>query len=162
MRLAKSLPTAVCGTTTAVASSKSILFGLVSVMPGGTGQVADEAVCSIQAEDFDTLGTVGRFFMKQDQFATDAYRIFGTFNRNGSAHDAAFARGSIQKFLMRQVKLMDTCIKRLSQHPSGKNELRNSGADTALLMMYGHMLYTAGSYKNAIRMPSFPTLKEKN
>ncbi|KAF7510876.1 hypothetical protein GJ744_005706 [Endocarpon pusillum] len=80
--------------------------------------------CALALNDGETLcNVVARWFMKEHQFVTDAYRLFATLNMLYNApiekggkdiqiKNAPFRQGPCQKFLFRSVKAVDLYLPR--------------------------------------------------
>ena len=100
--------------------------------------------------------------MKEYQFATDGYRLFGALNRSCDTENYWFNCPPTQKFFLRQIKAVDfSLIQRdcsvsvdqeragYSKDESGKAILAR-GMDVALLMLYGQILYAGKSFAFAL------------
>jgi general transcription factor 3C polypeptide 3 (transcription factor C subunit 4) len=106
---------------------------------------------------------VCRFFMKEYQFTTDAYRMFAALARLCQSPISWYSSGPTQKYILRQIKAMDYALvdnewrktfftekgSYSSQDDSGK-VIINDDMDIAMLMLYGHILYSGTSYAYAL------------
>ena len=101
--------------------------------------------------------------MQDYQFVTDAYRLTAAIHRLCTAANTWYNCAPTQKYLLRQLKAMDYPLVGESQKksfPAGragyttKDEsglpLIASDMDTALLMLYGHILYCGRSFTPAL------------
>ena len=106
---------------------------------------------------------MARFFMKDYQFTTDAYRMFAAITRAVHSPVSWYSAGPSQKYILRQIKAMDYVFAdEESRHKyfsergaySAVDEkghvIINTDLDIALLMLYGHILYTGKSYIQAL------------
>ncbi len=91
---------------------------------------------------------------------TDAYRLHAALNRLCHTSIVWFYSGPLQKFVLRQVKAMDYRFvddETRAREFEGKasytsrdehgQPIVNDAMDTALLVLYAHMLYCATSYQ---------------
>ncbi|KUJ12679.1 RNA polymerase III transcription factor-like protein TFIIIC subunit Tfc4 [Mollisia scopiformis] len=119
--------------------------------------------CALIASDEETCVSVVRFFMKDYQFTTDSYRMFAAVSRACHSPVSWYNSGPTQKFILRQIKLMDYSLvseDKRRRHYADKGSysaqdskghiIINSDMDVALLMLYGHILFTGGSYPYAL------------
>jgi len=101
--------------------------------------------------------------MKEYQFKTDTYRMFGALTRLCQSPISWYNSGPTQKYILRQIKAMDYSLvsdearrKYFSEKGSysavdeSGRPLINKDMDVALLMTYGHILYTGTSYTYAL------------
>jgi general transcription factor 3C polypeptide 3 (transcription factor C subunit 4) len=114
--------------------------------------------CAIWVHDSESCSTISRWFMTTFQFQTEAYNLFVgalTMSRNGME---VFHNNANQKFLLRQIKIMDESIdgkKRVNAasltniDDQGK-EFKPDQLDMSLLMLYGHILASGKSYISAL------------
>lgn len=120
-------------------------------------------VCALIASDEETCVSVVRFFMKDYQFTTDSYRMFAAVSRACHSPVSWYNSGPTQKFILRQIKLMDFSLvseNKRQKHYADKGSysaqdqkghlIVNTEMDIALLMLYGHILFTGGSYTYAL------------
>ncbi|KAI9821550.1 MAG: transcription factor TFIIIC subunit tfc4 [Phylliscum demangeonii] len=121
------------------------------------------AACAVLVKDDKTVCNVSRWFMRDYQFTTDAYRLHAALNRICRGSNTWYNSGPAQKFMLRQVKAMDYPLvseekqalhfaeraaftgKVPHLHPATTEDM-----DVALLVLYGHMLYTGTSYPYAL------------
>ncbi|MCJ1306435.1 transcription factor TFIIIC subunit tfc4 [Agyrium rufum] len=98
------------------------------------------AVCALVLSDAETLCNEARFFMKDYQFTTDAYRFYYALNRLCDAPVSGFNSGPSQKFLLRQIKAMDYSLTQQSNdddqedidEDGGQPQLRRKASTSAL------------------------------
>lgn len=101
--------------------------------------------------------------MKEYQFSTDSYRLFSALNRLCNAPTSWYNSGPSQKFILRQIKAMDFSLlgdeasssifqekAAYSTKDENGNPVPAQEMDVALLMLYGHILYTGTSYSFAL------------
>lgn len=114
--------------------------------------------CAILVHDSESCSTICRWFMTSHQFQTEVYKLFVgalTMSTNGME---VFHNNATQKFLLRQIKIMDEVIsgtKRknaasLTNIDAEGKEYRPERMDTSLLMLYGHILASGKSYVSAL------------
>lgn len=119
--------------------------------------------CALLSNDEETCVAASRYFMKEYQFRTDTYRMFGALNRLCQSPISWYNSGPTQKYILRQIKAMDYSLvsdearrKYFSEKGSysavdeNGQPLINTDMDVALLMTYGHILYTGTSYTYAL------------
>ena len=120
-------------------------------------------VCALLANDEETCVSVARFFMKDYQFATDSYRMFAAVTKVCHSPISWYSSGPTQKYVLRQIKAMDYSLVNDSQRKryfsergsySARDEnghpIINNDLDIALLMLYGHILFSGTSYLYAL------------
>lgn len=119
--------------------------------------------CAVLANDEETCVAACRYFMKDYQFTTDTYRMFAALNRLCQSPISWYSSGPTQKYILRQIKAMDYGLVNedarrkyfsekgsySAQDESGRL-IVNKEMDVALLMVYGHILYTGTSYTYAL------------
>ena len=118
---------------------------------------------------------MARYFTSKHQFDTDAFRMFAALSRLCPSPASWYASGPVQKFLLRQIRIMDTTLV-----PRPANDSRGSGAgtrgespaasgsedggplptelatypgkelDSTLLTIYGHVLFISNSFTYAL------------
>ncbi|KAI9668670.1 MAG: transcription factor TFIIIC subunit tfc4 [Trizodia sp. TS-e1964] len=119
--------------------------------------------CAIWANDEEACCTITRWFMKEYQFTTDTYRLYSALNRLCKTPVLWYNSPPSQKFILRQIKAMDFALvseterkKRFEEKASytakdkDGNPVVNTEMDVALLMLYGHILYSGTSYAFAL------------
>lgn len=119
--------------------------------------------CALMANDEKTLCSVARWFIKDYQFVSDAYRLFSALNRLCNTGNSWFRNSRTQKYILRQIKAMDYSIvpnarkESLFSERAGYSTKDEDGnwitakdLDLALLMLYGHILYVGKSYSFSI------------
>ncbi|TAQ84390.1 hypothetical protein B7494_g7286 [Chlorociboria aeruginascens] len=120
-------------------------------------------VCALFANDEGTCVTVARFFMKDYQFTTDSYRLYATITRACQSPVSWYSAPPTQKYILRQIKAMDYSLTdkgyrdqyfsekgSYSAQDENGHLIINDDMDIALLMLYGHILYTSSSYSYAL------------
>lgn len=101
------------------------------------------ALCAVYAGDEEQCVHIARFFMRDYMPGTDSYRLFAAMVRLCQAPPSWYTSGPGQKFILRQIKLMDKA--------AYADEKVNPGQlDVCLLTIYGHILYTSQSYPYAL------------
>ena len=119
--------------------------------------------CAILAKDLETLCSISRWFMKEYQFMSDAYRLFGALNRVCAYENSWYNSGPSQKHVLRQLKAMDSSLRDGPKHGRGSeniapcttrgsdgNAVQAAELNVALLTLYGHILYAGRSYMEAL------------
>ncbi|KAJ9283436.1 hypothetical protein DTO027B5_6152 [Paecilomyces variotii] len=129
--------------------------------------------CALRLRDEETLVNEARWFIKEYQFVTDTYRLFSMLGRVCSdPHKSLFHSSPSMKFMLRQVKALDyslphdptasvsTPLRRTRQSVFGdraaisRDELGETvlpeEMDVALLVLYGHILYSGNSFYPAL------------
>ncbi|KAF9889891.1 transcription factor TFIIIC subunit tfc4 [Aspergillus nanangensis] len=125
--------------------------------------------CALRAQDEDTLANEARWFIKEYQFVTDTYRLFAMLSRVcGDPHRSLFHSSPNMKFMLRQIKAMDYHLPNDPQpgktvRPSIYKERASLSTrdemgeyivaedmDIALLVLYGHILYSGNSFYPAL------------
>ncbi|EFR04389.1 hypothetical protein MGYG_07396 [Nannizzia gypsea CBS 118893] len=126
--------------------------------------------CALRLKDEDRLSDIARWFMKEYQFVTDAYRLFVTLSRVcGNPQRSLFHSAPSMKFMLRQVKAVDYSLppdplSPFKRSPESVFQERASlttkdaegefipaeEMDVALLVLYGHILYAGNSFTNAL------------
>ncbi|KIN06080.1 hypothetical protein OIDMADRAFT_24417 [Oidiodendron maius Zn] len=120
-------------------------------------------MCALFCNDEETCVTTARFFMKDYQFTTDSYRMFAAVTRMCQSPISWYSSGPTQKYILRQIKAMDYALvddSRRKKYFAEKGSysavdengraIINNDMDIALLMLYGHILYTGTSYSYAL------------
>lgn len=130
----------------------------------------DNLACALRVHDDETLAVVARWFTKEYQFVTDTYRLFSMLSRLcGNQLKPHFHSSQHMKFMLRQVKAIDFTLPESPDKPpsldsalklkeraslttkdeNGELILADS-LDVALLVLYGHILYSGGSFYPAL------------
>jgi general transcription factor 3C polypeptide 3 (transcription factor C subunit 4) len=136
-----------------------------------THQLTITEACAVLANDEETCVSACRYFMKDYQFTTDTYRMFAALTRLCQSPISWYSSGPTQKYMLRQIKAMDYGLvdddarrkyfsekgSYSAQDESGRL-IVNKDMDVALLMVYGHILYTGTSYAYALSMFSTATI----
>lgn len=131
--------------------------------------------CALMANDEKTLCSVARWFIKDYQFVSDAYRLFSALNRLCNTGNSWFRNSRTQKYILRQIKAMDYSIvpnvrkESLFSERAGYSTKDQDGnwitakaLDLALLMLYGHILYVGKSYSFSISTSHIKSLSREN
>lgn len=102
---------------------------------------------------------MARYFTSKHQFDTDAFRMFAALSRLCASPASWYASGPVQKFLLRQIRIMDTT---LMPKQSGREESPGEDGiaeqttypgkelDSTLLTLYGHVLFISNSFTYAL------------
>ncbi|KAF2399821.1 hypothetical protein EJ06DRAFT_477529 [Trichodelitschia bisporula] len=116
--------------------------------------------CAIILEDDQKATEQARWYVRQHSFASEAWQLFSTINRFCRSKTGFFNSGPEQKFVMRQVKGMDYLLlddKNRNTWLFTDGERVKWGEvdgppkhDPALLALYGHMMFVAGTYTTAL------------
>ena len=136
--------------------------------------------CALRVQDEEALAGEARWFIKEYQFVTDTYRLFAVLSRLcGDPHRSFFHSSPNMKFMLRQIKAVDYSLPEeyFEAHDAGRhgresvnnNNLRNKERvsltsrdevtgetitagemDVALLVLYGHILYSGSSFYSAL------------
>ncbi|KAK2853309.1 hypothetical protein FQN49_005200 [Arthroderma sp. PD_2] len=126
--------------------------------------------CALRLKDEEGLSNIARWFMKEYQFVTDAYRLFVILGRVcGNPQRSLFHSSPSMKFMLRQVKAIDYSLPPSLSSPfkrpresifQERASLTTKDAegelvpaeemDVALLVLYGHILYAGNSFTNAL------------
>lgn len=125
--------------------------------------------CALRAHDEETLLDQARWFIKEYQFVTDTYRLFSMLSHlSGDPRNSLFNSSPSMKFMLRQIKAMDFTLPEFNEPPrpvrqtiwkeraslTTKDEqghpIPAEDLDIALLVLYGHILYSGGSYYPAL------------
>jgi general transcription factor 3C polypeptide 3 (transcription factor C subunit 4) len=130
------------------------------------------ATCAVYAGDEETCIAVARYFMRIYAPGSDSYRMFSALCRVCQSPVSWYTSGPAQKFFLRQIKSMDEIYllesknkgkgKSNSKGKSNGNETSTEiedeetgsqqtlGLDVCLLTVYGHVLYSTGSYNYSL------------
>ncbi|KAJ5921729.1 Tetratricopeptide-like helical [Penicillium verhagenii] len=125
--------------------------------------------CALRANDEYVLAYEARWFIKEYQFVTDTYRLFAMLSHmSRDPHKPHFFNSANMKFMLRQIKAMDFT---LPDDPGKPSIVRQSlwkeraslttkdesgeripadSLDITLLILYGHILYSGGSFYPAL------------
>ncbi|RDL40531.1 uncharacterized protein BP5553_00510 [Venustampulla echinocandica] len=121
-------------------------------------------MCALISSDEETVVSMARFFMRDYQFTTDSYRLFGVLTRMCQSPVSWYCAGPTQKFVLRQIKAMDYALMDEETrnekyfHEKGSystldkhgRPIMNDDLDISLLMLYGYILFVGSSYAYAI------------
>ncbi|KAL2840316.1 hypothetical protein BJX68DRAFT_187224 [Aspergillus pseudodeflectus] len=128
--------------------------------------------CALRAKDEETLANEARWFIKEYQFVTDTYRLFATLScLIGDPHRSLFHSSPNMKFMLRQIKAIDFTLPdevtgsrptrqvresiykeraALSTRDDTGEAIPADEMDVALLVLYGHILYSGNSFYPAL------------
>ncbi|KAJ5543507.1 Tetratricopeptide-like helical [Penicillium sp. DV-2018c] len=123
--------------------------------------------CALRAQDEETLANEARWFIKEYQFVTDTYRLFSMLSHLcGDPHRSLFHSSGNMKFMLRQIKAIDFTMPvetprpirhsvwkeraTLSTRDEAGQPITAKSLDIALLVLYGHMLYSGNSFYPAL------------
>jgi general transcription factor 3C polypeptide 3 (transcription factor C subunit 4) len=122
--------------------------------------------CALILGEDKRLCERGRWFIKAYPFQTDTFRLYSILNRACRGTLTWYNAGPEQKFLLRQVKMMDFSLLtdeqrkaldkqgfQTDREAASKNEGNPFGLerhDPALLALYGHVMLVGASYGNAL------------
>ncbi|PYH96394.1 TPR-like protein [Aspergillus ellipticus CBS 707.79] len=129
--------------------------------------------CALRTQDEETLANEARWFIKEYQFVTDTYRLFAMLSRlSGDPHRSLFHSSPNMKFMLRQIKAIDFTLpdNNTGARPSKvvresiykeraslstRDEITGEAIpademDVALLVLYGHILYSGNSFYPAL------------
>lgn len=124
--------------------------------------------CAVFCGDEETCVAVARFFMRDERYAPDSYRLFTALCRACQAPVSWYASGPAQKFILRQIKAMDARLSQAQRETGragapgapgreataadeGLQDREDGGSIAAnLLMLYGHIMFTSTSYVYAL------------
>ncbi|KAI0118866.1 hypothetical protein GGR51DRAFT_497986 [Nemania sp. FL0031] len=118
------------------------------------------ASCALRARDEETCVAAARFLMRDRQFDSDPFRMFASLCRLCPSPASWYASGPVQKYMLRQIKLMDRALVTGGGEDSDEEEAEaktNSGRvypskdlDVTLLVLYGHILFVSNSFTYAL------------
>ncbi|GAP86561.1 putative transcription factor tau subunit sfc4 [Rosellinia necatrix] len=116
------------------------------------------AACALRARDEETCVAAARFLMRDRQFDSDPFRMFAALCRLCPSPASWYASGPVQKYMLRQIKLMDRALVSEGGEVSEEEESKtNSGRvypskelDVTLLVLYGHILFVSNSFTYAL------------
>ncbi|PWY82837.1 RNA polymerase III transcription factor TFIIIC subunit Tfc4 [Aspergillus heteromorphus CBS 117.55] len=129
--------------------------------------------CALRMQDEETLANEARWFIKEYQFVTDTYRLFSMLSRlSGDPRRSLFHSSPNMKFMLRQIKAIDFTLpdNHTGARPSKlvresvykeraslstRDEVTGEAIpademDVALLVLYGHILYSGNSFYPAL------------
>ncbi|KAI0391317.1 hypothetical protein F5Y17DRAFT_441000 [Xylariaceae sp. FL0594] len=116
------------------------------------------AACALRARDEETCVAAARFLMRDRQFDTDPFRMFAALCRLCQSPASWYASGPVQKYMLRQIKLMDRALTSNGAEDSEEEEGKNNTGrtysskelDVTLLVLYGHILFVSNSFTYAL------------
>ena len=92
----------------------------------------------------------------KDGATTDSYRMFALLSTLCQSPITWYTSGPTQKFILRQIRSIDTeQMSASSLQPGAEDQantinISNTQLDVCLLMLYGHILFTSTSYTYAL------------
>ncbi|XXG96530.1 protein phosphatase regulator [Hypoxylon texense] len=115
------------------------------------------AACALRGRDEETCVAVARWLMREYQYDTDPFRMFSALSRLCLSPASWYASGPVQKYMLRQIKLMDRAIGARVAEDSGDEDEAPTGRvypsknlDITLLMLYGFILFISSSFTYAL------------
>ncbi|KAI0532387.1 hypothetical protein GGR58DRAFT_490450 [Xylaria digitata] len=116
------------------------------------------ASCALRARDEETCVAAARFLMRDRQFDSDPFRMFAALCRLCPSPASWYASGPVQKYMLRQIKLMDRALVSGGGEDSEEEETKVNGGriyaskelDVTLLVLYGHILFVSNSFTYAL------------
>ncbi|KAI1801601.1 TPR-like protein [Daldinia bambusicola] len=115
------------------------------------------AACALRSRDEETCVATARWLMREYQYDTDPFRMFSALSRLCPSPASWYASGPVQKYMLRQIKLMDRAITAAGAKDSEDEDGAPSGRsypskelDITLLMLYGHILFISNSFTYAL------------
>ncbi|KAI1282496.1 hypothetical protein F5Y07DRAFT_352769 [Xylaria sp. FL0933] len=116
------------------------------------------AACALRARDEETCVAAARFLMRDRQFDSDPFRMFAALCRLCPSPASWYASGPVQKYMLRQIKLMDRALMSGGGEDSDEEETKANGGrvypskdlDVTLLVLYGHILFVSNSFTYAL------------
>ncbi|KAI1200461.1 hypothetical protein F5X97DRAFT_332030 [Nemania serpens] len=116
------------------------------------------AACALRARDEETCVAAARFLMRDRQFDSDPFRLFAALCRLCPSPASWYASGPVQKYMLRQIKLMDRALVSGGGEDSEEEEHKVNGGrvypskhlDVTLLVLYGHILFVSNSFTYAL------------
>ncbi|KAI1144565.1 TPR-like protein [Hypoxylon sp. FL0543] len=115
------------------------------------------AACALRGRDEETCVATARWIMREYQYDTDPFRMFSALSRLCPSPASWYASGPVQKYMLRQIKLMDRAITASAAVDSGDEDAAPTGRvfqgkelDITLLMVYGHILFISNSFTFAL------------
>ncbi|KAK5629734.1 hypothetical protein RRF57_005449 [Xylaria bambusicola] len=116
------------------------------------------AACALRARDEEACVAAARFLMRDRQFDSDPFRMFAALCRLCPSPASWYASGPVQKYMLRQIKLMDRALVSGGGEDSDEEESKANGGrvypskelDITLLVLYGHILFVSNSFTYAL------------
>ncbi|KAI1374664.1 TPR-like protein [Hypoxylon crocopeplum] len=118
------------------------------------------AACALRGRDEETCIASARWFLREYQYDTDPFRMFAALSRLCPSPASWYASGPVQKYMLRQIKLMDRALTAeagTDDKDSGDEDGAPTGRsypskelDITLLMLYGHILFISNSFIYAL------------
>lgn len=120
-----------------------------------------QLACAVYVGDEEMCVAMARYFTKVHQLDSDSYRMFAALCRLCESPASWYNSGPVQKYILRQIRLIDTTQLQRGQPGRAHLEGRHGGSpvqgerrdlDVCLLALYGHILFTSTSYTFALSM----------
>lgn len=117
------------------------------------------AACALRGRDEETCVAAARWIMREYQYDTEPFRMFSALSRLCPSPASWYASGPVQKYMLRQIKLMDHAIDARTRgaEVSGDEDGPSTGRvfpgkelDVTLLMLYGNILFISNSFTYAL------------
>ncbi|KAI0881909.1 TPR-like protein [Annulohypoxylon maeteangense] len=115
------------------------------------------AACALRGRDEETCVASARWIMREYQYDTEPFRMFSALSRLCPSPASWYASGPVQKYMLRQIKLMDRAINAAGAEVSGDEDGPPTGRvfpgkelDVTLLMLYGNILFISNSFTYAL------------
>ncbi|KAI1457091.1 TPR-like protein [Annulohypoxylon moriforme] len=115
------------------------------------------AACALRGRDEETCVASARWIMREYQYDTEPFRMFSALSRLCPSPASWYASGPVQKYMLRQIKLMDRAINAAGTEVSGDEDGPPTGRvfpgkelDVTLLMLYGNILFISNSFTYAL------------
>ncbi|KAI2470582.1 TPR-like protein [Annulohypoxylon bovei var. microspora] len=115
------------------------------------------AACALRGRDEETCVASARWLMREYQYDTEPFRMFSALSRLCPSPASWYASGPVQKYMLRQIKLMDRAINAAGTEVSGDEDGPLTGrvypgkdVDVTLLMLYGNILFISNSFTYAL------------
>ncbi|KAI1094687.1 TPR-like protein [Rostrohypoxylon terebratum] len=115
------------------------------------------AACALRGRDEETCVAAARWIMREYQYDTEPFRMFSALSRLCPSPASWYASGPVQKYMLRQIKLMDQAVDAQGPEVSGDEEGPPTGRvypgkelDVTLLMLYGNILFISNSFTYAL------------
>ncbi|ROT38863.1 TPR-like protein [Sodiomyces alkalinus F11] len=116
------------------------------------------AACAVYLGDEEMCVAMARYFTKVHHLDSDSYRMFAALCRLCQSPASWYNSGPVQKYILRQIRLIDTTqlqrdpresqVVGCNRNTATQDDRRN--LDVCLLTLYGHILFTSTSYTFAL------------
>ncbi|KAI1859223.1 uncharacterized protein JN550_012143 [Neoarthrinium moseri] len=114
------------------------------------------AACAVRGMDEERCVEVARGFMATYAFSSDAFRMYAALSRLCDTTATWYADSRVQKFTLRQIKMMDSALIPADDRVKGTLDgfdpkvYPGKEMDVQLLMLYGHILFISNSFTFAL------------